>query len=72
MNVTVAPQEPLGYLTAWPAGSPQPFVSTLNSDGRVVANAAIVPADATGSIAIFVTNRTNVVLDVNGYFAAAQ
>jgi hypothetical protein len=70
VNVTVVPDGVLSYLTAWPAGSPQPLVSTLNSwDGSVVANAAIVPAGGSGAISIFVTNPTHVVLDINGYFA---
>jgi hypothetical protein len=70
LNVTVVPDGALQYLTAWPTGSAQPFVSTLNSwDGTVVANAAIVPAGADGAINIFVTNRTHVILDINGFFA---
>ncbi len=69
VNVTVVPDGPLSYLTAWAAGSPQPNVSTLNSlDGTVVANAAIVPAGTNGAISIYVTNGTHVVLDINGYF----
>ena len=45
LNVTVVPLGPLGYLTVWPAGQTMPVISTLNSvDGRVKANAAIVPA----------------------------
>jgi hypothetical protein len=35
----------------------------------VVANAAIVAAGSNSQIAVFVTNRTHVILDVNGYFA---
>jgi hypothetical protein len=70
LNVTAVPQGYLGYLVAWPAGSPQPNVSTLNSwDGAVVANAAIVPAGTDGAIRIYVTNPTHVILDINGYFA---
>jgi hypothetical protein len=70
VNVTAVPDEPLAYLTVWPAGSAQPLVSTLNSlDGSVAANAAIVPAGAGGAISVFVTGRTDVVLDINGYFA---
>jgi uncharacterized repeat protein (TIGR01451 family) len=70
VNVTVVPQGSLSYLTVWPAGSAQPFVSTLNSfDGSVVANAAIVPAGTDGAINVFVTDRTDVILDINGYFA---
>jgi hypothetical protein len=72
MNVTVVPGGPLAYLTAWPTGQAQPNVSTLNSwTGKVVANAAIVPAGAGGEISVYVTDPTNVVLDTNGYFAAA-
>jgi hypothetical protein len=45
-------------------------VSTLNSyDGRVVANAAIVPAGTNGAISIYVTDPTDVLFDINGYFA---
>src|SRR5262249_45498479 len=44
LNATVVPHRPLGYLTLWPAGQPQPGVSTLNSpDASIVSNAAIVP-----------------------------
>jgi len=70
LNVTAVPEGPLQYLTAWPAGSARPLVSTLNSfDGRVVANAAIVPAGASGAIDVFVTDATHLVLDIDGYFA---
>ena len=70
MNVTVVPGPTLGYLTIWPAGQPQAVVSTMNSvDGRVKADAAIVPAGASGAVSIYVTDTTNVVVDVNGYFA---
>ncbi len=70
LNVTVVPDGPLSYLTAWPAGTAQPGVSTLNSwDAAVTANAAIVPAGPGGMIAVYVTGRTHLILDVNGYFA---
>ncbi len=70
LNVTVVPNGPLGYLTAWPTGQPQPVVSTLNSPaGKVVANAAIVPAGTNSAVTVFVTNLTDLILDINGYFA---
>jgi hypothetical protein len=70
LNVTVVPHGPLGYLTTWPTGQPQPLVSTLNAyTGQVTANAAIVPAGTGGDISIFVLNTADVILDVNGYFA---
>ncbi len=72
LNMTVVPQGFLAYLSTWPAGVAQPVVSTLNAfKGQVVANAAIVPAGGAGSIDVFVTNTTDVVIDTNGYFGSA-
>jgi uncharacterized repeat protein (TIGR03803 family) len=71
LNVTVVPQGALGYLTIWPAGRPQPLVSTLNSyDGRVKAVAAIVPGGASEAVSVYVSNTTDVILDIDGYFTA--
>jgi len=71
LNVTVVPHGPLGYLTSWPTGQAQPYVSTMNSyDGTVIANAAIVPAGTGGAVSFFASNPTDVVVDINGYFAA--
>jgi len=71
LNFTAVPQGPLGYLTVWPAGQSQPLVSTLNAlTGDVTANAAIVPAGTAGAIDLFVTDNADMVIDVNGYFAA--
>jgi Bacterial Ig-like domain (group 3)/Divergent InlB B-repeat domain len=70
LNMTVVPTGPLDYLSAWPSGTPQPLVSTLNDfTGTVVANGAIVPAGAGGSIDVYVTQQTHLVIDINGYFA---
>ena len=77
LNITVVPPAALSYLTVWPTGETQPNVSTLNSyDGRVVANAAIVPAgtgaSGPGSITVYASDATNVIIDINGYFAPAS
>jgi hypothetical protein len=74
-NVTVVPAAggPVNYVTLWPDGSPQPVVSTLNdSQGMIVANAAIVPAGTDGGISVFNSGpaTTDVVIDINGYFAS--
>ncbi len=71
LNVTAVPNGPLNYLTLWPSGQTQPVVSTLNSDGRVKANAAITPAGTSGGVSVFAYDTTNVVLDINGYFVPA-
>ncbi|MBL8215774.1 MAG: BACON domain-containing protein [Bryobacterales bacterium] len=69
LNVTVVPAGPLAYLTLQPAGAAPTQISTLNSfRGRVVSNAAIVPAGPAGAVELFVTDRTDVIVDVNGYF----
>ncbi len=69
LNVTVVPNGRLGYLTIWPTGAAQPTASTMNStDGRTKANAAIVPGGYQGAVSVYVSNTTNVILDINGYF----
>ncbi|MGA2712967.1 MAG: NHL repeat-containing protein [Bryobacteraceae bacterium] len=69
-NVTVVPHGALAYLTAWPTGQTQPVVSTLNSfDGTILANAAIVPAGTAGAASFYASNTTDLVVDINGYFA---
>jgi Chitobiase/beta-hexosaminidase C-terminal domain len=71
LNVTAVPHQGLGYLSAWPTGEAQPLVSTLNAPtGAVTANAAIVPAGTSGDVSIYVSNDSDVILDINGYFAA--
>ena len=72
LNITVVPSGSLGYLTAWPTGENQPLVSTMNSpDGRIKANAAIIPAGTNSGVSFYATDTTNLVVDVNGYFTPA-
>ncbi len=71
LNVTVVPSGPLGYITTWPTGQPQPLVSTTNAPtGQITANMAIVPAGTNGEISFFGSNSTHLVADVMGYFGA--
>jgi hypothetical protein len=74
LNFTVLPNpsgQHLGYLTVWPAGGDQPAVSTLNNPTATdVANAAIVPAPPDGRIAVYPSQSTDLLVDINGYFAA--
>ncbi len=71
LNFTVVPKGPVRFLTAWPTGQARPTnVSTLNAPtGTFVANAALVPAGANGDVSVFTTDDTDVVIDINGYFA---
>ena len=72
-GVAVVPPGQIGYLSLWPTGQGQPLVSTLNSDGRVKSNAAShrFRAGANGSINAFSSDKTDLVLDINGYFVDA-
>ena len=75
MNLTAVPYhgEDLGYLTVWGKGTPQPGVSTLNNPtATIVANAAIVQAGASGEISVYASADTQLIGDVNGYFAPLQ
>ncbi len=79
-NLTVVPHAggAVDYVTLWPAGGAQPFVATLNDpQGAIVANAAVVsagPSASPGYGGISVYNAgpaaTDIVIDMNGYFAA--
>ncbi len=72
LNFTVIPHSSLGYLAAWPTGGNQPQTSILNAPRQdVTANAAIVSAGSGGEITTYATNDTDLVVDINGYFAPA-
>jgi len=67
----------VGFLSAWPAGTSWPGNSTLNAytAGLPVANAAVVPTGTgtyAGEINVFVTNATNVLIDINGYYVSGD
>ncbi len=74
LNVTVVPHGPLAYLTIWPTGETQPVISTMNSlDGRIKANAATVSAGSPDeAVSVYVTNTTDMALDIDGYYVAAS
>jgi hypothetical protein len=70
VTMTVVPSEPLSFLSAWPSGSSPPNVSTINSpDKRIIANSVIIPAGEEGAIDVLAYNRTDLVVDINGFFA---
>src|SRR5262249_33172571 len=61
----------LDYITVWPTGQPRPFASTLNGYvNTVIANAAIVPAGTFGSIDVYASQSTELIIDINGYYVA--
>ena len=72
LNITVVPQVPIGFLTAYPTGQPLPLAATLVwSQGSITSNAAIVAGGASGSVDVFANGATDIVVDINGYYAAS-
>jgi hypothetical protein len=50
-------------------GQAQPLASTLNAyEGQVVANSATLPAGTDGAVSVYVTDLTDVIIDINGYY----
>ncbi|MCC6342638.1 MAG: hypothetical protein IT166_10580 [Bryobacterales bacterium] len=69
LNVTLVPRGRADFLTIWPTGEDQPPVWTVRSpDGLVVANSAIVKAGPYGSLSVYSSGNTDLVLDIAGYF----
>ena len=76
LNLTVvpAPGLVLGWAAAWPDDQPQPNTAVLTDmiAGTIVSNSAIVPAGADGGFNILTLNATELVIDINGYFALPE
>ena len=70
LNLTAVPLQGFSDLVAWPTGQAQPGTSNLHStDGSVLADAALVAAGTGGQISVLATGNTDLVIDINGYFA---
>jgi len=74
LNVTVVPPSlgsPVGAVIMWPEGQTQPNAVTLDDiTGDIRNNAAIVPAGTpNGGLSVFVNANTDLVIDINGYYA---
>lgn len=71
VNLTATGTTAASFLSAYPSGASRPLVSDLNwTAGRTVANLAVVPLGAGGAITVYnLAGRTDVVADLQGYFA---
>jgi hypothetical protein len=70
-NITVVPAGPSGFITAYATGQPVPLAATLVwSGGSLTSNAAIVPGGTSGSVDVFSNGPTDIVIDINGYYAS--
>jgi uncharacterized repeat protein (TIGR01451 family) len=72
LNVTVVGPGGPGYVTVFPCGV-QPTVSSLNYvTGQTVPNAVIAPLSADGEVCFFSQVDTDLIADVNGWFATGS
>lgn len=73
LNVTVDQASAPGYLTVFPCDRPRPEVSNVNFDpaNSTVANLATVRLSSTGQVCFFGSVGTQLIVDVQGYFASA-
>ena len=71
-EITVVPPGPLSYITAFPTGeaSPVAAIAVESPQGYLLSNTGIIPAGTNGSVDIYASNPTDVVIDINGYYAA--
>jgi hypothetical protein len=72
-NFTVTNTVGSGYLSVWNCSPQRPVVSTLNFiAGDTVPNNASVPLDGAGGLCVYASSPTDLLIDVNGYFAASD
>ena len=73
VNLTVTTPRANGFLTAYPCGIDRPATSNLNFESdQTVAVSAIVDVGLDRQICIYNSERTHVVVDVDGYVGAGS
>ncbi len=69
LNVTVTEPTAAGFVTVFPCGAERPNASNLNHvAGQSVPNAVVSKVGDGGRVCIFTMTRTELIVDVNGYF----
>jgi len=70
LNITATQGAGTGYVTAYPCGTTPPTASSLNfTAGATVPNGVIVKIGTSGRVCLFVSNGTQLIADLNGWFA---
>jgi peptidoglycan hydrolase-like protein with peptidoglycan-binding domain len=78
LNLTVAAPFGPGFWTVWPHTSARPEASNLNIDelqslaGGAVPNLVTVPVGADGVVDVYASSGGNVIVDLLGYYTAAD
>lgn len=70
LNLTVTNPRVAGFLTAYPCDATRPDTSNVNfRSDNTVAGAAIVPVAADGTVCVFTSSDTHLIVDVMGAFS---
>jgi hypothetical protein len=70
-NLTIVAPAPYGFITAYPTPGPMPLAATVDwATSLIVGNAAVVPGGVNGMVDVFASANTDLVIDINGYYAA--
>lgn len=70
LNVTSTESDAAGFLTVYPGNAAKPPTSNVNYlKGQSIPNAVIVGLGPTGTVDIFSSSTSHVIVDVVGYFA---
>jgi len=72
LNVTATNADGDGFVTVYTCGAREEVSSLNYSAGQTVANAVITPVSAAGTICLFSFAPSDVVVDINGWFASAS
>ncbi|MCE9622019.1 MAG: hypothetical protein K8R99_06735 [Actinomycetia bacterium] len=71
LNVTAVLPSDAGFITVFACGQPVPNASNLNFfPGDVVPNLVLVGVGTGGSVCLFSSAETDILVDISGYFAA--
>jgi hypothetical protein len=69
LNATASNADRAGYATVFPCDAPMPDASNLNfAPGAASPNLVVARVAADGTVCLFVSETTDLIADVNGYF----
>jgi hypothetical protein len=71
-DITVVPLGPLAYVTVYPTGQPAPVaaIAVESPQGTLASNTGIIPAGSNGSIDVYASDPTDLVIDISGYYVS--
>lgn len=72
LNVAVVKPSANGFGTVWPCQDDRPLVASVNfASGAVLSNSVIAPISSDGTVCLYSSVGTNIVVDIAGWFTGA-